>query len=90
MLQGPKPAYYFAAGLFRLAAFRAGLPYTVIDNTSPVLAGSGVLINPRPDLVDPTGAVLSSPIPIPAASNYSIRPLLPESRMRSARSAATR
>jgi hypothetical protein len=66
VLQGTKAAILFRGWIVSgLAAFRAGLPYTVIDNTSPVLAGSGVLINPRPDLIDPTGAVLSSPIAIP-------------------------
>jgi len=65
-LQGTKAGILFRGWIVSgLAAFRAGLPYTVIDNTSPVLAGSGVLINPRPNLIDPTGAVLSSPISIP-------------------------
>jgi hypothetical protein len=48
-----------------LAAFRSGFPYTVIDNTSAAIAGSGALFNPRPDLIDPRGAVLSSPIALP-------------------------
>jgi Carboxypeptidase regulatory-like domain/TonB-dependent Receptor Plug Domain len=48
-----------------LAAFRSGFPYTVIDNTSAVIAGSGALFNPRPDLIDPTNAVASNPAPIP-------------------------
>jgi hypothetical protein len=43
-----------------LAAFRSGLPYTVIDNTSAVIAGSGTLINPRPDLVNPNPVLSSS------------------------------
>lgn len=47
-----------------LAAFRSGLPYTVIDNASPVVPGSGTLINPRPDLINPN-PVLSSPVSIP-------------------------
>jgi hypothetical protein len=48
-----------------LAAFRSGFPYTVIDNASPVVAGSGVLLNPRPDLIDPKHAVLTGPVPVP-------------------------
>ena len=47
-----------------LAAFRSGLPYTVIDNTSPVIPGSGTVINPRPDLINPN-PVLSNPTPVP-------------------------
>jgi len=47
-----------------LAAFRSGLPYTVIDDTSPVIPGNGVVINPRPDLVNPN-PVLSSPVQVP-------------------------
>jgi hypothetical protein len=47
-----------------LAAFRAGLPYTVIDNGSPVIPGNGTVINPRPDLIE-TNPVLSNPISIP-------------------------
>lgn len=46
-----------------LAAFRSGLPYTVIDNTSAILAGSGALINPRPNLINPN-PVLSNPVPV--------------------------
>jgi hypothetical protein len=46
-----------------LAAFRSGLPYTVIDNSSPVLPGSGVLINPRPNLIN-LNATLSNPVPV--------------------------
>jgi hypothetical protein len=64
-LQGSKLGILFrdwtVAGL---AAFRSGLPYTVIDNTSAVIPGSGALINPRPDLINPN-PVLSSPIAIP-------------------------
>jgi len=48
-----------------LAAFRSGFPYTVVDNTSAAIAGSGTLFNPRPDLVDPKAAVLSNPIATP-------------------------
>jgi hypothetical protein len=47
-----------------LAAFRSGLPYTVIDNQSPVIPGNGVLFNPRPDLINPN-PVLSSPTAVP-------------------------
>ena len=64
-LQGTKAGILFRGWIVSgLAAFRAGLPYTVIDNASPVLAGSGTLINPRPNLVEPNAAVLSSPVPI--------------------------
>ncbi len=47
-----------------LAAFRSGLPYTVIDNASPVIPGDGTVINPRPDLINPN-PVLSNPTPVP-------------------------
>lgn len=47
-----------------LAAFRSGLPYTVIDNTSDTIPGSGTLLNPRPDLINPN-PVLSNPTPVP-------------------------
>ena len=47
-----------------LAAFRSGLPYTVVDNQSPVIPGNGVVINPRPDLINPN-PVLSNPTPVP-------------------------
>jgi hypothetical protein len=30
-----------------------------------VVAGSGVLLNPRPDLIDPKHAVLTDPVPVP-------------------------
>jgi len=58
-----------AGALFRdwslagLAAFHSGVPYTVIDNTSAAIAGSGVLINPRPDLISANPA-LPNPAPI--------------------------
>ncbi len=48
-----------------LAAFRSGFPYTVIDDTSAAIRGGGVLFNPRPDLIDPKNAVLSTPIETP-------------------------
>ena len=48
-----------------LAAFRSGFPYTIIDNTSATELNNGVLFNPRPDLIDPKNAVLSSPISVP-------------------------
>jgi hypothetical protein len=64
-LQGTKAGVLFRGWIVSgLAAFRAGLPYTVIDNGSPVIPGDGTVINPRPDLVLPNAAVLSSPIPI--------------------------
>ena len=47
-----------------LAAFRSGFPYTVIDNASPSIPGSGALFNPRPDLTDPKQAVLPDPISV--------------------------
>ena len=64
-LQGSKAGILFRNWIVSgLAAFRSGLPYTVIDNTSAVIPGSGALINPRPDLINPN-PVLSSPIAIP-------------------------
>jgi hypothetical protein len=64
--QGSKAGVLFRNWtLAGLAAFRSGFPYTVINNASAVIAGSGALLNPRPDLVDPRAAVLSNPIAIP-------------------------
>jgi hypothetical protein len=64
-LQGTKAGVLFRGWIVAgLAAFRSGLPYTVIDNTSAVIPGSGAVINPRPDLILPN-PVLSSPVPIP-------------------------
>jgi hypothetical protein len=59
-----------AGALFRnwavagLAAFRSGLPYTVIDNQSPVIPGDGVVFNPRPNLINPN-PVLGNPTAVP-------------------------
>jgi hypothetical protein len=47
-----------------LAAFRSGLPYTVINNMSVAIPGEGTVINPRPDLINPN-PVLSTPIQVP-------------------------
>ena len=64
-LQGTKFGVLFRNWIMAgLAAFRSGLPYTVIDNTSAVILGSGAVINPRPNLINPT-PVLSSPVPVP-------------------------
>jgi hypothetical protein len=63
-LQGSKAGIVFRNWILAgLAAFRSGLPYTVIDNASPVIPGSGAVINPRPDLINPN-PVLSSPVPV--------------------------
>jgi hypothetical protein len=63
--QGSKAGVVFRGwSVAGLAAFRSGLPYTVIDNTSAMLPGNGALINPRPDLVRPN-PVFSSPVPVP-------------------------
>jgi len=64
VFQGSKARILFRDWILAgLAAFRSGLPYTVINNNSVVLPGSGAVINPRPDLINPN-PVLSSPIPI--------------------------
>ena len=64
-LQGKKPGVLFTGWTVSgLAAFRSGLPYTVIDNSSAVLPGSGVLINPRPNLINPN-ATLPNPVAVP-------------------------
>jgi hypothetical protein len=47
-----------------LSAFRSGFPYTVIG-TSSAIAGQGIILNNRPNLIDPAGATLAQPIPIP-------------------------
>jgi hypothetical protein len=48
-----------------LAAFRSGFPYTVINGNSNTLVNGGVVYNPRPDIVNPSQAVLSNSIPVP-------------------------
>lgn len=64
-LQGSKFGLLFRDWIVAgLAAFRSGLPYTVIDNTSDVIPGSGTVINPRPNLINPN-PVLSNPVAIP-------------------------
>jgi hypothetical protein len=46
-----------------LAAFRSGLPYTVFGATD-VLPGGGLILNNRANLVNPSAAVLSPPVPV--------------------------
>ncbi|HTR36327.1 MAG TPA: TonB-dependent receptor [Bryobacteraceae bacterium] len=46
-----------------LAAFRSGFPYSVIGTTTAI-AGQGLILNNRPNLVDPTQAVLANPAPV--------------------------
>ncbi len=46
-----------------LTAFRSGFPYTVIG-TSNVVPGGGEILNNRPNLINPSGAVLSQPVPV--------------------------
>jgi hypothetical protein len=46
-----------------LSAFRSGFPYTVIG-TSNVVPGGGEILNNRPNLIDPSTAVLSQPVPV--------------------------
>jgi hypothetical protein len=65
VLQGSKVRVLFRDWIVAgLAAFRSGLPYTVIDNASPVIPGDGTVINPRPDLINPN-PVLSTPVAVP-------------------------
>lgn len=58
-----------AGALFRdwtvaeLAAFRSGLPYSVIGTTT-VVPGQGLILNNRPNLIDPSQAVLANPVPV--------------------------
>jgi hypothetical protein len=46
-----------------LAAFRSGFPYTV-TGTSKVVAGQGLLLNNRANIIDPNQAVLANPVPV--------------------------
>jgi hypothetical protein len=46
-----------------LAAFRSGLPYTVYG-TSNAIAGEGQLIGNRANIVNPSQAVLATPVPV--------------------------
>jgi hypothetical protein len=64
-LQGSKAGIFLRGWIVAgLAAFRSGLPYTVIDNASPVIPGDGTVINPRPDLILPN-PVLANPTQVP-------------------------
>ena len=64
-LQSTKFAPLFRGwGIAGLAAFRSGLPYTVINNASVIIPGDGVVINPRPNLINPN-PVLANPVSIP-------------------------
>jgi carboxypeptidase family protein/TonB-dependent receptor-like protein len=47
-----------------LSAFRSGLPYTVYG-ASTAIAGEGVVLNNRANLLDPNQAVFSNPVPVP-------------------------
>jgi len=46
-----------------MAAFRSGFPYTVLG-TSTVVPGGGLILNNRPNIIDPKAAVLATPIPV--------------------------
>ncbi len=48
-----------------IAAFRSGFPYTLIGPSAFAGAGQGVILNNRPDLIDPSNAVLANPVPVP-------------------------
>jgi len=61
-----------AAFLFRdwmvseLAAFRSGFPFTVIGTTNAIPGlGLGLILNNRPNILDPRQTVFASPIPGP-------------------------
>jgi len=46
-----------------LAAFRSGFPYTVLGTTAAI-AGQGLILNNRPDIVNPSQAVLANPVAV--------------------------
>jgi len=46
-----------------LAAFRSGFPYTVIGTTHAIL-GQGLILNNRPNVINPGQAVLPNPVPV--------------------------
>lgn len=48
-----------------IAAFRSGFPYSLIGPSAFAGAGEGVIFNNRPDLVDPSTAVLADPVAAP-------------------------
>ncbi len=47
-----------------MAAFRSGFPYTVIG-TSTTVPGGGLILNNRPNIVNPNAARLANPTPVP-------------------------
>ncbi len=49
-------------GVSGLAAFRSGFPYTV-TGTSTAIEGQGIILNNRPNIINPSQTVLSSPMP---------------------------
>ncbi len=56
-----------------LAAFRSGLPYTVYG-TSNAIPGQGQLLDNRANILNPSQAVLTNPVPVPGGErllNYS-------------------
>ncbi len=46
-----------------MAAFRSGFPYTVIGTTTAI-PGQGLILNNRPDILNPNQAVLPNPLPV--------------------------
>jgi carboxypeptidase family protein/TonB-dependent receptor-like protein len=46
-----------------LAAFRSGFPYTVIGTTNTI-AGQGLILDNRPNIINPSETVLPNPVPV--------------------------
>jgi hypothetical protein len=57
------PSYLRGFVVSGLAAFRSGFPYTVLG-TSTAIEGQGEILENRPNLLNPAGAVLAEPIPV--------------------------
>ncbi len=47
-----------------LTAFRSGFPYTLLSPTNVAPGGQGLILNNRPNVLDPNAAVLSNPVPV--------------------------
>src|SRR6185369_14230430 len=47
-----------------ITAFRSGFPFNLTGPSTFGGIGQGIILNNRPDVIDPAGAVFSSPAPV--------------------------
>jgi len=64
VLAGSKAAFLFRDWtVAEMAAVRSGFPYTVIGTTTAI-PGQGLILNNRPNIVEPTQTMLPNPVPV--------------------------